>query len=415
MPKLQHVPYARSYLAGQALSIAGDTSLWLALGVWVRELTGSSAAAGLTFFFLAVPAVFGPFVGVLVDRVRRRPVLIAANTLGALLSLALLGVHGPHQVWLIYLVMFGFGAIGSVQSSAQSGLLHTMLPEELLPDAAGVLVTVREGLRLGAPLLGVGLFAVAGGHVVALLNAVTFLVPAALLLWMRVHEPSAQRVAQRWRAELGEGLAHIRRVPRLRQMVLSLTVCCCVIGFLEPTSIAVVTDGLHLPATWIGPLQVPMGVGALLGGPTVARAIRRIGEGPTAAVGMIATGLGFGVAVFTTLPLVIGGLVLCGFGLPWLVAPVGAAAQKLTPARLQGRTSGTIDVLTSVPQSASIAIGAALLAAAGYRVLLAIVLVVLVGAGLWLVSRPEQRFAAGRTSGESSIEAAPLGAPVLEP
>lgn len=391
MRRLAGVPYARSYLAGQMVSIAGDTCLWLALAVWVRELTGSSAAAGLLFFFLAVPSILGPVVGAVADRFRRRPVLVIANGGGVLASLLLLGVRGPHEVWLIYLAMFGFGAVGSLQSAAQSGLLHTLLPEDLLPDAAGVLVTARESLRLGAPLLGVGLFTVAGGHVVAVVDAVTFLVPVVLLCRMRVDEPAVHRVRQPLRAELAEGLGHIRRVGALRQMVVSLVVCCCVIGFLEPASIAVVTDGLHLSASWIGPLQLPMGIGAVVGGSTVARTVRRLGEGVTAALGMIATGVGFGVEVWTTAPVVVGGLVLCGFGLPWLVAPVGAAAQRLTPARLQGRVSGTIDVLTSTPQSVSIAVGATLLAIVGFRPLLVVVLVVMVGAGCWLASRPEQR------------------------
>ena len=38
---------ARLFLAGQSLSLLGDTALWLALGLWVKELTGSSSAAGL--------------------------------------------------------------------------------------------------------------------------------------------------------------------------------------------------------------------------------------------------------------------------------------------------------------------------------------------------------------------------------
>jgi hypothetical protein len=41
---------ARFYLAGQALSTVGDNALWLAMGIWVKILTGSSSAAGLVFF-----------------------------------------------------------------------------------------------------------------------------------------------------------------------------------------------------------------------------------------------------------------------------------------------------------------------------------------------------------------------------
>jgi len=64
---------ARVYLTGQSFSLFGDTSMFLALGIWTKELTHSNAAAGLTFFFGVLAALFAPFAGMLVDRARRRP------------------------------------------------------------------------------------------------------------------------------------------------------------------------------------------------------------------------------------------------------------------------------------------------------------------------------------------------------
>ena len=46
---------ARLLVVGQTLSVFGDRAMFLALGVWVKELTGSSAAAGLVFFAYAAP------------------------------------------------------------------------------------------------------------------------------------------------------------------------------------------------------------------------------------------------------------------------------------------------------------------------------------------------------------------------
>ncbi|HEY5437963.1 MAG TPA: hypothetical protein VIJ99_03605, partial [Acidimicrobiales bacterium] len=72
---------ARVYLIGQSFSLFGDASMFLALGIWVKELTHSNADAGLTFFFGVVASLFAPLAGMLVDRVRRRPLLIAVNFL----------------------------------------------------------------------------------------------------------------------------------------------------------------------------------------------------------------------------------------------------------------------------------------------------------------------------------------------
>jgi MFS family permease len=70
---------ARIYIAGQSLSIIGDSALWLAMGIWVKILTGSNSAAGLTFLAFICGYFAAPVSGAVADRFRRRPLLIAAN------------------------------------------------------------------------------------------------------------------------------------------------------------------------------------------------------------------------------------------------------------------------------------------------------------------------------------------------
>jgi predicted MFS family arabinose efflux permease len=404
MRHLKGYPLVRRYLWGQSISILGDTALWLALGIWVRELTGSSAQAGLTFFFLAAPSLFGPVWGSVADRYPRRRVLLIGNIGSGLLTLALLGVHDRHQVWLIWAVMVGYGSSLSLLSAAQTGLLHTLLPEEHLGDAQGWLSTVREGLRLVAPLIGAGVFALVGGHAVALIDLSTFVVAAATLLSIRVEEPKPEPRPARWRDELAAGWVHIRTVRPLAQIVTALTVCCMVIGLTETAGFAVITTGLHLSAPWIGGWQMLMGVGALVGGPTVGRAMRRLGEGRVAALGMVAFAIAAGLEIVPNIVPVAAGALVAGFSLPWIIAASLTFMQRSTPSSLQGRVSSTVDVATSTPQSLSIAVGAALLAVLGYQVLMGVVAVVMFGADVWLVTRPEQRRRAATAAVEVPAE-----------
>ena len=111
---------ARLYIAGQALSLFGDTSMWLALGIWAKTLTGSSGAAGLVFFAVVAPQLGAPAAGLLVDRVRRRPLLIAANLATGVVVLALLAVHGRGQLWLIYAVAALYGASYTVLGAGRA-------------------------------------------------------------------------------------------------------------------------------------------------------------------------------------------------------------------------------------------------------------------------------------------------------
>src|SRR5574342_797638 len=97
-------PSARRYLIGQSLSLLGDSAMWLACGIWVRTLTGSNAAAGLTFLFFVAPALLAPVAGLIVDRLRRRPLLVGAKVAGAVVLVPLLFVQGRQHVWIIYSV-----------------------------------------------------------------------------------------------------------------------------------------------------------------------------------------------------------------------------------------------------------------------------------------------------------------------
>ena len=145
---------ARLFLAGQSLSLLGDTALWLALGLWAKDLTGSSSAAGLVILAIVAPQLLAPLGGLLVDRVRRRSLLLALNPLTALAMLPLLTVHDASDVWVIYAVSVAYGVSFMLLSAGQSALLATLVPLDLLGTANATLQTVREGLRLVAPLAG---------------------------------------------------------------------------------------------------------------------------------------------------------------------------------------------------------------------------------------------------------------------
>src|SRR5215471_15190782 len=141
-------------MIGQALSLFGDRSMFLVLGIWAKTLTGSNAQAGLVFFVLIVPGLIAPAFGLAVDRMRKRPLMIATDVSIGLVLLSLLFVHGRGDVWIIYAVTFFYGASGYLFSSARSALLTQLLPVEQLAVANAAIQTVSEGSRLIAPLVG---------------------------------------------------------------------------------------------------------------------------------------------------------------------------------------------------------------------------------------------------------------------
>ena len=361
---------ARRYLAGQSLSLLGDSSMWMVCAIWVKTLTGSSGAAGLTFFFFLAPAVAAPLAGLLVDRVRRRPLLVLLNLLGALILVPLFAVHDADDVWLVYVVMLLYGMVHITIAPAQSALLKTLLPDELLASANGALRTAQESLRILAPLAGAGLFAAFGGRAVVVLDMVTFLTAAALTLSLSVRERRLERATGRVVAEVTAGLRFIRTSPVLRPATIAAVVLTAVLGFGESTTWAVISEGLHRPPEFAGITQLAQGVGAIVAGVFAASAVKRYGEPRVAAIGTGLFVVGEAVQIAPGMVPVMTGRVLVGAGFPLLTIAIITLLQRSAPDHLQGRVYAGFEIVTTVPQTASVAVGAWLIGVVDYRVVL---------------------------------------------
>ena len=373
---------ARVYLIGQSFSLFGDTAMFLALGIWVKELTHSNAEAGLTFLFYPLAALFSPIAGMVVDRVRRRPTLICVNFLSAALVMLLLLVHNSSDIWIIYMTMFLYSFAGNFIGSAQSAFLTVLLPTEQLDDANGFLRTVREGLRLVAPLVGAGLFVIVGGHWIAALDSATFVIAGFSVLALHVREEKPERTPEHFLAEISAGFHHVARTPILRRMAISLAVALSVVGFIETAIFAITSNELHRSPSFIGVLMAVQGVGALIGGPLSAPTMRRIGERWLCGIGLIGIVIGALLLEGGSMAFVLMGAVVFGVALPPLLVGAYTLLQLRTPGELQGRAFSAFDLIASLPQTMSIALGAILVTALGYQGELTIIAVVVSVAAL---------------------------------
>jgi len=382
---------ARFYLAGQALSTVGDNALWLAMGIWVKILTGSSSAAGLVFFAFTCGILLAPVTGLVADRVRRRPLLIGANLAAAAGVCSLLLVQGRGQVWLIYPVMFGYGALSSLIYSAQTALLAVMLPADLLGEANSLLQMAAMGLRVVSPLLGAGLLAWAGPLPVVLLDAATFVAAAGAVAALRVREPAPAPAAAHWRAELVAGIRYVGHTAVLRRLLIAGVIALLVFGFFETVPFTVIGQGLHRAPAFLGVLEAVMGIGALAGGAMAAPVMRRTGERALVALALAVAAAACLLLILPSLPVVLAAMGLLGVGIVWVNVGAITLIQRRTPPALLGRVDAALTIAITVPQTASIALGAALVAVVDYRLLLATMAVVIVAAAAYLAGWPRAR------------------------
>jgi MFS transporter len=385
---------ARLFFGGQLVSMFGDWALVLVLGIWAKSLTGSSADAGLVFFTFAAAALLAPLGGWVADRVPRRPLMVATNCATGLVILSLLFVHGRRELWLLYVVTFLYGLGGDLFQAAQSALLRVLFPQELLGEANALLQSAMQGMRLVAPLAGAGLYAAVGGGWVAVLDAATFGVSAITLWRLDVEEPRPEPSGENLRTEFAAGLRHIVATRALRQIVIGVGVALLVVGFAETLVFVVLQRSLHRSPAFFGVLSAFQGAGSIAGALTAARMLRRTGDTRLTGLGVVVFGAGDFMLIVPHLGAVMAGAFVGGIGLTWAIVALGTALQLRTPLALQGRVSAAANLGLAVPQTISIATGAALSTVVDYRVLIVVMTVVTVASGLWLASRREPSRAA---------------------
>ena len=398
-------PRFRRLLAGQSLSGFGDTALYLTLPIWAKNLTGSNAAAGAVFLALGIPALFAPAAGHLADRVSRRPLLILVNALTAALVPALFAVRSSHQLWIIYVVTFGYGVAGGIVGSANAGLRKDMLVGANLAAANAALQSISQGVRILAPLAGAGLYTAFGGGAVAAMDAITFVAAIAALASIRVSEsrPEVTARGEFWR-EVSAGFRHIRRVPLLRQITLVTAAVFAVIGLNETVIFAVIGEGLHKPASFFGIVCSVQGVGSIAAGATMTMLLRRLGSARMVGLSLMALAVAGVCYLTSSVPMVLAGGFADGIGVVWLTAVSVSAMQLYSPPRLQGRVSAAWTTSIVTPQTVSIAAGTALISHVDYRLLLLVVIAIPAAGALTLIARPAAEPAPFESPAETPAE-----------
>lgn len=375
-------------ISGQALSSLGDRALIIAFGIWVKELTGSSAAAGGAFFFVAFPYLLAPFTGVIIDRFSRRRVFITANlAMACVLFLSLL-VNSSGQIWLLYAITLCYGFSGIIINPTQSALIASIVDDSDLSDANGLLQTATGGVRLLAPLIGAALFTLVGGHVIAMIDAATFVI-AALCVWRirvpggnhRIKEPTALR------REMLAGLRHVFGAPTLRRVVIALGTALLVTGFSQTLIFSIVDDGLHRSPAFIGVLSSVQGAGTIAAGLAAGALTRRWGDVRQVMIGIGCITLAALLYLVPNLITVAAGALWFGAGICWTTAGLITTVQRRTPAELQGRALATAMGVVSLPQTISIALGAALSLFVNFRLLLVLMATITAGCAAWLAWR----------------------------
>jgi MFS family permease len=311
---------------------------------------------GVLIAFEALPyPLFGLFAGVLVDRVRKLPIIVWSDIARgiALLAVPLCAWLGMLSMGVLYAVGFLVGLASIAGWPAYQVFMTERVGRDRLVEANAKIGVSDSTAQLIGPGIAGGLIQWLTAPFAILLDAFSFFVSAWILRGIPPLPSDAPKMrARSLRAEVAEGLATIWRNPSLRALAWSVSIWQVLRHAFFAIVVLFAARELGFSAGHLGVLWMLAGVGSLAATGLIEPLNRRIGFGRAMLGGILGTGVAWllisavprgGLASSALFGLGVFGLDFCAmvFFINYL-----ALRQAVTPDALLGRVTATMISLT---------------------------------------------------------------------
>ncbi len=341
---------------GQTISELGTQVSFLAVPLVAIDVLHAStfgvgiltAVQTLPFLLVGLPA------GAWVDRMRRRPVLIAADVgralaLGSIPAAWALSALTLAQLYLVSLIA---GVLTVFFDVAYQSYLPVLVGTDALVDGNAKLAATESGARVAGPAVAGALVSALGAAAAVLADAASFVVSFLSLIAIRTPEEPVVAVAsgagraRRLKDEIAEGLAFVWREPRIRSVAGSTGTS----NFFATMAMAVVLvflrRQLHLSPGRIGVLFAIGSIGGVAGALIARRLAERFGVGRTILWTIAVAGVGqlsypLATRASATVLVIVGELLVSAGGVAYNITQV-SLRQALCPPRLLGRMNASV-------------------------------------------------------------------------
>ena len=327
--------------------VALPTLVVLTLDGTAQDVGWLSSARWLPYLLLGLVA------GALVDRRRRRPVMVASDLARAVLlvSIPVAWAAGVLSMPLLLAVVTCYGAASLVNDAASMSFLPRLVPRDHLQRAHARIDGADAAAQTAGPALAGLLIKLVGAPLAVLVDAVTYLFSALAVLTIRGPEPAAvpTDVPNVWR-EIREGVRWVYRGSGLAVLAGATHV-----WFAANAILGAVLAPYALITLGLTPLQFGLsvalaGVGGVVGATTSTAGGHRLGTGGAiitahvvTTVGVVLMALaGMGTSSWAAAAVLGLGQACHGFGIGFSNSHEMSYRQALTPDALQARTNTTM-------------------------------------------------------------------------
>jgi MFS family permease len=338
-------PALRRLVTARIVSFVGDSLSLVALMLHVADTTGQALAVALLLLVgdLA-PALLSPLSGAISDRFDRRRVMIVCELVQAALLVVIATTLPPVE---ILLVLVGIRALaGQVFQPASRASVPALVSDRDLGSANSLLGFGVNGAEAIGPLLAAGMLLLVDVRGVLLVDAVSFLVSASLLVRLPALPPTSEPgdgPAPSLLAQAREGLGYIWSVSSVRIIALGFSTVVAANGIDDVALLVLATETLAAGQSAAGLLLSAVGIGLVTGYALLARTGGRrsmaallVSGFAVSSIGNLLTGLAWAVAAAFTVQL------LRGIGLAAMDVASNTLLQRLVPGRMLGRVFGNL-------------------------------------------------------------------------
>jgi MFS family permease len=337
------------FFGGQLISLVGTWMDTAAEALLVYRLTGSSLLLGTVAFAGQIPiALCATAGGYVADRFDRRKIVIATQTLSMILAGVLAFLTLTHRVTVGEVILLAalMGVVNGFDIPTRQAFLVQMVGREDLMNAIALNSSMFQGARVVGPVVaGIIVYKIGEGWCF-FANSASYIAVIAGLLMMRVARRIPERRTDSPLRHVTEGFRFARDTVPIRALLLLIALVSLVgmpYSVLMPVFAVKI---LHGTARTYGMLMGATGVGALLGGLTLAS--RRGVSGLGRWVAMACGGFGTCLVLFSQSRWYLASLcvlVPMGFSMMTQMASSNTLIQVMVPDRLRGRIMGVYSIV----------------------------------------------------------------------
>ena len=392
----RHKDFMRLWTSQTIEAVGGEfTSLALPT-VAILLLNAGPLEMGILYGLQSLAApVLGLFVGVWVDRWRRRRIMVLAN-FGRMLVLSwvpLAFIFGVLRLYQLFIVAALLGVFTIFFDIANQSYLPSLIDRKDLIEGNSKLTTTQSGApMIGQPLAGFLIHLIGAAKSIAV-DACGFFISALMIFSIRKPEaPLSSNVDHNFVKELREGAEVVFNSPILRSIAACTATLNLGSSIFWTVFLLFTYHQLNLSPEIVG-VAVGLGsVGFLAGALTASKIVKALGLGPTLALSIVISGIGL-----LMIPLILYRPSVTLLAALWMLASVGipiyninqvSLRQAITPDRFQGRMNATIRTIIGGTIPLGAFVGGILGAQFGIHSTLIIGAVVSTAGVIFLFNRP---------------------------